>query len=270
MFGGRGARAAMPQNEYMEQHRKREGRRLDHEERERKKEARSAHKKARFAKKVLGIKAKLHAKQRHAEKVQMKKLIKQHEEGQGKKKKEQKQEEGAMPAYLLDREEQARTKVLANTIKQKRQEKAGRWQVPLPKVRPIAEDEMFRVLRSGKRRKKQWKRVITKATFVGLGFTRKHPKYERFIRPSGLRFKKAHVTHPELKCTFQLEIIGVKKNPNGSTYTQMGVLTKGTIIEVNVSELGLVTPGGKVVWGKYAQVTNNPENDGCVNGVLLV
>jgi hypothetical protein len=28
----------------------------------------------------------------------------------------------------------------------------------------------------------------------------------------------------------------------------------GTIIEVNVSELGLVTPAGKVVWGKYAQV----------------
>lgn len=37
-------------------------------------------------------------------------------------------------------------------------------------------------------------------------------------------------------------------------YTQLGVVTKGTIIEVNVSELGLVTPGGKVVWGKYAQV----------------
>lgn len=41
-------------------------------------------------------------------------------------------------------------------------------------------------------------------------------------------------------------------------YTQLGVLTKGTIIEVNVSELGMVTTGGKVVWGKYAQVTNNP------------
>ena len=37
---------------------------------------------------------------------------------------------------------------------------------------------------------------------------------------------------------------------------------KGTIIEVNVSELGLVTPGGKVIWGKYAQITNSPENDG--------
>jgi ribosome biogenesis protein NSA2 len=45
---------------------------------------------------------------------------------------------------------------------------------------------------------------------------------------------------------------------------------KGTIIEVNVSDLGLVTPNGKVVFGKYAQVTNNPENDGCINSILLV
>lgn len=74
--------------------------------------------------------------------------------------------------------------------------------------------------------------MITKATFVGPGFTRKPPKYERFIRPSGLRFTKAHVTHPELKCTFNLEIIGVKKNPNGPMYTSLGVMTKGTIIEV--------------------------------------
>ena len=49
-----------------------------------------------------------------------------------------------------------------------------------------------------------------------------------------------------------------------------GVLTKGTIVEVNVSELGLVTTTGKVAWGKMAQVTNNPELDGCVNAVLLV
>lgn len=80
---------------------------------------------------------------------------------------------------------------------------------------------------------KQWKRMITKATFVGQSFTRKPPKYERFIRPSGLRFTKAHVTHPELKCTFNLEIIGVKKNPNGPMYTSLGVMTKGSIIEVH-------------------------------------
>jgi ribosome biogenesis protein NSA2 len=81
---------------------------------------------------------------------------------------------------------------------------------------------------------------------------------------------KANVTHPELQATFQLEILGVKKNPSSALYTTLGVITKGTIIEVNVSDLGLVTPAGKVVWGKYAQVTNNPENDGCINCLLLV
>ena len=85
-----------------------------------------------------------------------------------------------------------------------------------------------------------------------------------------MRFKKAHVTHPELQATFYLDIIGVKKNPQSSLYTSLGVMTKGTVIEVNVSDLGLVTSGGKVVWGKYAQITNNPENDGCINAVLLV
>lgn len=62
--------------------------------------------------------------------------------------------------------------------------------------------------------------------------------------------------------------MGVKKNPQSPMYTQLGVMTKGTVIEVNVSELGMVTTGGKVVFGKYAQITNNPENDGCINAVL--
>ena len=72
----------------------------------------------------------------------------------------------------------------------------------------------------------------------------------------GLRYKKANVTHPELGVTVQLPIISVKKNPQNPLCTQLGVLTKGTIIEVNVSELGLVTAGGKVVWGRYAQITS--------------
>lgn len=126
--------------------------------------------------------------------------------------------------------------------------------------------------------------MVTKVCFVGDGFTRKPPKYERFIRPmvgsanvfvphvqfytpdmysrqkknlfkcpcafKGLRFKKAHVTHPELKATFCLPILGVKKNPSSPLYTSLGVITKGTVVEVNVSELGLVTQGGKVIWGK--------------------
>jgi ribosome biogenesis protein NSA2 len=126
-------------------------------------------------------------------------------------------------------------------IKQKRKEKAGKWKVPVQKVKAMSEDEMFKVMRSGKRKNKAWKRLVNKVTFVGQDFTRKPPKYERYIRPTGLRFKKAHITHPELKTTFCLDILGVKKNPQSVAYTSLGVITKGTVIEVNVSELGLVT-----------------------------
>merc|ERR1712232_491304 len=152
----------------------------------------------------------------------------------------------------------------------KKKGKAGKWSVPIAKVKAMSEMEMFQIQRTGNRKRKAWKRVINKVSFVPQNFTRKPPKFERYIRPSGLRFKKAHVTHPELQATFHLDILGVKKNPQSPLYSQLGVITKGTIIEVNVSDLGMVTSTGKVVWGKYAQVTNNPENDGCINGVLLV
>ena len=104
----------------------------------------------------------------------------------------------------------------------------------------------------------------------GEDFTRKPPKLERYVRPVALRWKKANVTHPQLGQTFLCPIISVKKNPNGSTYTGLGVITKGTIIEVNVSKMGLVTPTGRIIWSKFAQVTNTPENEGCINSVLLV
>jgi len=260
----------MPQHEHMDRHRKLHGVRMDHAERERKREARRVHQISAFAQKSFGLRAKMFNQKRFKEKASMRKTLAMHQEGSNKHASDDKVEEGAVPAYLLDRENVSRAKILSNTVKQKRKEKAGKWSVPIPKVKPIADDEMFRQMRSGKRMKKNWKRMITKVTFVGDSFTRKAPKYERFIRPTGLRFKKAHITHPELKTTFCLDILGVKKNPSSSLYTNLGVITKGTIIEVNVSELGLVTTSGKVVWGKYAQVTNNPELDGCINGVLLV
>ncbi|PRQ19376.1 putative ribosomal protein S8e/ribosomal biogenesis NSA2 [Rosa chinensis] len=169
------------------------GYRLDHFERKCKKEACEA----------LGIKGKMFAKKLYAEKALMKKTwfcyvgslkyfahnaevfyyqLAMHEESSTRHKVDDDDvHEGAVPTLMLDRDNTTRAK-----------------------VRPVAEDEMFKVLRTGKRKTKQWKRMITKATFV------------------------------------------------------------------NVSELGLVTPNGKVVWGKYAQGTNNPENNGCVNVVLLV
>ena len=59
----------MPQHEHIEQHRKRHGERLDAPERRRKKEARSVHERAKFAKKVHGLRAKLFNKKRFKEKA---------------------------------------------------------------------------------------------------------------------------------------------------------------------------------------------------------
>lgn len=50
--------------------------------------------------------------------------IKMHEQRKTKQKNDDKTPEGAVPAYLLDREGQSRAKVLSNMIKQKRKEKA--------------------------------------------------------------------------------------------------------------------------------------------------
>lgn len=261
----------MPQNEYIEQHIKQHGRRLDYEERKRKREAREGHRVAKDAQNLKGWRGKQFAKKRYSEKVAMKKKIKAHQELKVKGPSTPMADDGeALPTYLLDRQTNNTAKAISSSIKQKRMEKADKFSVPLPKVRGISEEEMFKVVKTGKSKSKSWKRMITKHTFVGEGFTRRPVKMERIIRPSALRQKKANVTHPELGVTVFLPILGVKKNPQSPMYTQLGVLTKGTIIEVNVSELGLVTAGGKVVWGKYAQITNEPDRDGCVNAVLLV
>ena len=50
--------------------------------------------------------------------------IKMHQEKKTKARNEDNIPDGAMPAYLLDREHQSQAKILSNTIKQKRKEKA--------------------------------------------------------------------------------------------------------------------------------------------------
>ena len=126
----------MPQNEHIELHRKRFGRRLDHEEKKRKKEAREVHKRAEFARNAIGrcpvrsvllswwrhelhydcirlystsfpigLKGKMFAKKRHAEKALMKKTIAMHEERDNKHKADDGVPQNAVPAYLLEREQ---------------------------------------------------------------------------------------------------------------------------------------------------------------------
>ncbi|KAI1182660.1 ribosomal protein S8e/ribosomal biogenesis NSA2 [Nemania serpens] len=236
----------MPQNEYMEKHRKEHGRRLDHEERTRKREARESHAISAKATNLRGFKAKMFQQERHKHKIQLRKQIKALEE-KNVKSAADKDPNQPLPSYLLDRNNPEQAKALSSAIKNRRSEKVPHYSP----ARPLQSEDMFKVVATGKRKNKGWKRMVTKPTFVGPDFTRRPVKMERFIRPMGLRYKKAHVTHPTLAVTTYLPIISVKKNPNQQLYTQLGVLTKGTIIEVNVSELGLTTAGGKVVWGRW-------------------
>ena len=262
---------SQPQNEYIERWQKEHGKRyekafppkmsvvltllpsFDHEERVRKRTARESHKVSKDSQNLTGLRAKLYLythkpegetiisiplltglrryqKTRRNEKIQMKKRIKQTEQSDVKSASAQ-EPSTPLPQYLLDRNNPQNAKALSSAIKNKRSEKAAKYSVPLPKVRGISEEEMFKAIGTGKKtKKKSWKRMITKPTFgmsrsesktygmdilivrtVGPDFTRRPIKYERFIRPMGLRYKKAHVTHPELKVTVQLPIISVKK-----------------------------------------------------------
>ena len=112
-------------------------------------------------------------KKRRAEKIQMKKTIKQHDERDIKAASTSAEPDQALPAYLLDRDNQRDAKALSSAIKERRKDKAARYAVPLPQVRGIAEDEAFKVLKTGKRKQKGWKRMVTKATFVGESESRR-------------------------------------------------------------------------------------------------
>lgn len=70
----------MPQNDYIDLHKKRFGERRDKQELIRKKIAREPHKISKKAQSLKGLKAKLYNQERFKEKVKMKKIIKAHEE----------------------------------------------------------------------------------------------------------------------------------------------------------------------------------------------
>lgn len=58
----------------------------------------------------------------------------------------------------------------------KDEEKAGKWEFPLPKVYARGQTELLTAILTGKRKKKTWERTITTICFAGDGFTRKSPK----------------------------------------------------------------------------------------------
>ncbi|CAJ0936528.1 unnamed protein product, partial [Mesorhabditis belari] len=120
---------------------KRHSCRLDYEERLRKSKRRNH---------------KLYKKKRYSEKVEMRKLLKQHEEKEQKGAQER-PDQGTVPAYFLDRQQQTTGTVLSNMIKQERKEKAGKYQILIPKVHAVSDVEAFKVAKTGKTRRKGWK-----------------------------------------------------------------------------------------------------------------
>ncbi|ORD94453.1 NSA2 [Enterospora canceri] len=258
----------MSQSNFVEQFVKENGRVPNYDVKQAKREARAQKLIQKKATGLIGIKGRLFAKRRKSEKIQLKKAVAEVEKkravvavGDGR----------ALPSFLLDRDIDQKSKAeFSRRIKMQRQNKIEKYAVPVAQVEGIAEKEAFGVVKTGKRQKKQWKRIVNRPCFVGADFTRKAPKHERFIRPTSQRMTVANVVHPELNATYKLPILSVKKNPSGDIMTSLGVLSRGTILEVNVSELGIVDGAGQIVWGKYAQITNHPERDGCVNCILLV
>lgn len=235
----------MPQHDYMDRFRKEKGRRFDYEERKRKRLAREGHESSAKAQNLRGLRAKQFAEKRRKEKIQMKKQIRQKEQKNVKSADSAEPSKTPVPQYLLDRSDQNNAKALSQQIKNKRSEKAAKFSVPIPKVKGVSEEEMFKVVSTGKKtHKKAWKRVITKPTFVGNDFTRRPVKFERFIRPMGLRYKvnalsskyersililikKANVTHPELGVTVSSKILlqsQKMKNANMSTFPRSNYL----------------------------------------------
>ena len=154
-----------PQNEYIERWQQQHGKRLDHDERVRKRTAREAHKASKDSQNFTGLRAKLLQKKRHNEKIQMKKAIRAHEEKNVKSAGPSEPGSNPTPQYLLDRSKQNDAKALSSAIKNRRNEKAAKFSVPLPKVKGISEEEIFKVVKTGKKtQKKGWKRMITKPT----------------------------------------------------------------------------------------------------------
>lgn len=78
----------------MERHKKRFGERMDKGERDRKREARKAHKLSEFAQKSFGLRAKLFNAKRFKEKATMKKTLSLYQEGSNKHAKENNNNDG--------------------------------------------------------------------------------------------------------------------------------------------------------------------------------
>ncbi|KAF8508343.1 hypothetical protein BU17DRAFT_70831 [Hysterangium stoloniferum] len=133
---------------------------------------------------------------------------------------------------LLDREGACDAKALSSVVKQQQKDKATRYA--------------------------KW--MVTKATFVGEGFTCKPMKMEQFVRPMALLFKKVNVMH---FVNYWREEEPAVADVHTARCHDKRYNHQGQCVGAWDGDYG-----GKVVFGKYAQIMNNPVNDGGINAVL--
>lgn len=193
---------AMPQNEYIERWQSQHGKRFDHEERLRKRTARETHKVSKDSQNLTGLRAKLHQKKRRNEKIQMKKAIRAQEQKNVKSSGPSEPSSQPVPKYLVERSGENDAKTLSSAIKNKRNEKAAKFSVPLPKVKGISEEEMFKAVHTGKKTaKKSWKRMITKPTVYILPFPFPPAEISLLVSSKISIFSAKTITHSSLDPT---------------------------------------------------------------------
>ncbi|KAJ3959722.1 Ribosome biogenesis protein [Colletotrichum tropicale] len=124
---------------------------VDTEEQARKRLARAGYKQSHDAKNLRGIRAKLKQKKRLAQKIQIRKQAKALEE-LNVMNADDSLPSDSVPHYVLDRNDPSVANALLLSIKQRRNETDARSQVPLPKVRGNSEEEMLKVVTTGKKR----------------------------------------------------------------------------------------------------------------------
>merc|ERR1719265_784237 len=115
----------MPQNEHIELAQKRFGKRLDQEEKIRKRKSRHHKEVTHKAKTLRGRHAHVFQEKIKAEKAILNAKIKDFKKSKNKNMDDDSDyiKEGSVPAYLMERNETKRSKVLSNSVKQKRKER---------------------------------------------------------------------------------------------------------------------------------------------------
>lgn len=89
-------------------------------------------------------------------------------------------------------------------VKQKRKEKVGKWDVPIPKVKPIPEDEIFKVIRSGKRQSMN-------STRYSIVIIAQRSNGNVWLPKFALLVKRSHEKIPSMNASFALAVCDLRR-----------------------------------------------------------